>query len=157
MTRSRHDNIDPPVERDTLETADAVARAAHMWIRSLCLGEMQEEDERYALAGGLVAGLCERLELNPRVRELVAYVYTLLNNEGGHVAPGPVDTPLLRSFVPDGDLDSGLGKAFQRAIPMRRLGQPDDIPGIVAFLASNDANFITGQVVSVSGGLTMHG
>ncbi len=73
------------------------------------------------------------------------------------VAPGPVDTPLLRSFAPDGDLDSGIGKALQRAIPMRRLGQPDDIPGIVAFLASDDANFITGQVVSVSGGLTMHG
>ena len=73
------------------------------------------------------------------------------------VAPGPVDTPLLRSMTPDGDLDSGLGKAFQRAIPMKRLGKPDDIPGIVAFLASDDANFITGQVISVSGGLTMHG
>lgn len=73
------------------------------------------------------------------------------------VAPGPVDTPLLRSMTPDGDLDSGLGKAFQRAIPMKRLGEPDDIPGIVAFLASDDANFITGQVISVSGGLTMHG
>ncbi len=73
------------------------------------------------------------------------------------VAPGPVDTPLLRSFFPDGDLDSGLGKAFTRAIPMRRLGEPDDIPGLVAFLASEDASFITGQVVSVSGGLTMHG
>jgi 2-hydroxycyclohexanecarboxyl-CoA dehydrogenase len=73
------------------------------------------------------------------------------------VAPGPVDTPLLRSMTPDGDLDSGLGKAFQRAIPMRRLGEPDDMPGIVAFLASDDANFITGQVISVSGGLTMHG
>jgi 2-hydroxycyclohexanecarboxyl-CoA dehydrogenase len=73
------------------------------------------------------------------------------------VAPGPVDTPLLRSFAPDGDLDSGLGKAFQRAIPMRRLGQPEDTPGIVAFLASDDANYITGQVISVSGGLTMQG
>ena len=73
------------------------------------------------------------------------------------VAPGPVDTPLLRSFAPDGDLDSGIGKALLRAIPMRRLGEPDDIPGIVAFLASDDANFITGQVVSVSGGLTMSG
>ncbi|NKB49479.1 MAG: glucose 1-dehydrogenase [Alphaproteobacteria bacterium] len=73
------------------------------------------------------------------------------------VAPGPVDTPLLRSMTPDGDLDSGLGKAFRRAIPMRRLGEPDDMPGIVAFLASEDANFITGQVISVSGGLTMSG
>ena len=47
--------------------------------------------------------------------------------------------------------------ALERAIPMRRLGQPDDYPGLVAFLASSDADFITGQVISVSGGLTMAG
>ncbi len=106
MTKSRHDNIDAPAERDPLETADAVARAAHMWIRSLCLGELQEEDERYALAGGLVAGLCERLALNPRVRELVAYVYTLLNNEGGQalavsrmMLDQPVPPAKLRSYL----------------------------------------------------------
>ncbi len=105
MTSSRHDNIDPPVVRDTLETADAVARAAHMWIRSLCLSEIQEEDERYALAGGLVAGLCEGLALNPRVRKLVAYVYTLLNNEGGQalavsrmMLDQPVPPSRLRSY-----------------------------------------------------------
>jgi len=69
--------------RQSLETADAVARAAHLWIRSICLNEMEEAGERQALAGGLVAGLCEYLELDPRVRELVAYVYTLLDNEGG--------------------------------------------------------------------------
>jgi 2-hydroxycyclohexanecarboxyl-CoA dehydrogenase len=40
---------------------------------------------------------------------------------------------------------------------MRRVGQPDDYAGIVAFLASEDAGFITGQTISVSGGLTMHG
>jgi len=40
---------------------------------------------------------------------------------------------------------------------MKRVGQPDDIPGIVAFLASGEAAFITGQVISVSGGLTMAG
>ena len=71
------------LEDSSLETADAVARTAHMWIRSICLNEMEGEDERYALAGGLVVGLCERLELNPRIRELVAYVYTLLDDEGG--------------------------------------------------------------------------
>lgn len=106
MKKSTNDNTDPTVERDTLETADAVARAAHMWIRSLCLGELQEEDERYALAGGLVAGLCERLELNPRVRELVAYVYTLLNNESGQalavsrmMLDQPVPPSKLRSYL----------------------------------------------------------
>ena len=68
--------------RHSLETADAVARATHLWIRSLCMNEMQAAGERHALAGGLVAGLCERLALDSRVRELVAYVYALLDAEG---------------------------------------------------------------------------
>ena len=69
-------------EDQSVETADAVARAAHIWIRSLCLTEKQEPDERLAMACGLITGLCERLELDPRVRELVAYVYALLDDEG---------------------------------------------------------------------------
>ena len=81
MRSNGDDDIDIPAEGDSLETADAVARAAHIWIRSFCLNETQEEDERHALASGLVAGLCERLELSPRVRELVAYVYTLLDDD----------------------------------------------------------------------------
>ena len=48
-------------------------------------------------------------------------------------------------------------KGLKRAIPMRRLGAPEDYPGIVAFLLSDDAAYITGQTISVSGGLTMHG
>ena len=44
-----------------------------------------------------------------------------------------------------------------RAIPLKRVGQPEDMPGIVAFLASDEASYITGQVISVSGGLTMAG
>jgi hypothetical protein len=65
-----------------LDTADAVACASHIWIRSLCLTEMQTPAERHALACGLVFGLCERLELDPRIQELVAYVYALLDDEG---------------------------------------------------------------------------
>jgi len=65
-----------------LDTADAVARAAHIWIRSLCLTELHAPAERHALASGLVFGLCERLELDSRVQELVAYVYALLDDEG---------------------------------------------------------------------------
>jgi hypothetical protein len=65
-----------------LDTADAVARAAHIWIRSLCLTELHAPAERHALACGLVFGLCERLELDPRVQELVAYVFALLDDEG---------------------------------------------------------------------------
>ncbi len=69
------------------------------------------------------------------------------------VSPGPTDTPLFASF----DATGKLAAALTRAIPMRRLAQPDDFPGIVAFLLSDDAGFITGQTISVSGGLTMHG
>jgi 2-hydroxycyclohexanecarboxyl-CoA dehydrogenase len=48
-------------------------------------------------------------------------------------------------------------EAFQRSIPLGRIGQPDDLPGAILFFASDDASFITGQVLSVSGGLTMAG
>ena len=72
----------PPDGKTPLETADAVARAAHLWIRSLCLTENHRAGERQSLAGGLVAGLCDRLELDPLVQHLVAYVYALLDDEG---------------------------------------------------------------------------
>ena len=83
MKNNISSKLDFSLADDAIETADSVARAAHVWIRSIYLNDLQEEDERYALAGGLVAGLCERLALNPRVRELVAYVYALLDDEGG--------------------------------------------------------------------------
>jgi len=73
------------------------------------------------------------------------------------VCPGPTDTPLLQSFAGEGEAGQKIFEGLKRAIPFRRLGQPDDIPGIVCFLSSDDAGFITGQVISVSGGLTMHG
>ncbi len=73
------------------------------------------------------------------------------------VCPGPTDTPLLKEFAGDTDEGRRIVEGLKRAIPMRRLGQPEDYPGIVAFLASDDADFITGQTISVSGGLTMHG
>jgi 2-hydroxycyclohexanecarboxyl-CoA dehydrogenase len=70
------------------------------------------------------------------------------------VCPGPTETPLFASF---GETASGLADALRKAIPMRRLGQPEDYPGLVSFLLSDDAHFITGQTISVSGGLTMQG
>src|SRR5262245_13958967 len=73
------------------------------------------------------------------------------------VCPGPTDTPILRGFLGEGESGQKVYDALVRAIPMKRVGQPDDIPGLVAFLASDEAAFITGQVISVSGGLTMAG
>ena len=67
------------------------------------------------------------------------------------------DTPLLRSFADEGEAGAKLIEGLRRAISMGRLGPPEDYAGIVAFLASEDAGIITGQTLSVSGGLTMHG
>ncbi|WP_288048138.1 glucose 1-dehydrogenase [Acidiphilium sp.] len=72
------------------------------------------------------------------------------------VAPGPTDTPLFAE-VAKGEMGQKIAEGLKRAIPMHRLAQPTDYPGIVCFLASDDAGFITGQVISVSGGLSMHG
>lgn len=73
------------------------------------------------------------------------------------VCPGPTDTALLRSFIGEGEYGQKIYDGLKRAIPLKRLGQPQDIPGLVAFLSSDDADFMTGQVISVSGGLTMNG
>ena len=66
------------------------------------------------------------------------------------VCPGPTDTALFASMG-----DDKLREALIKAIPFRRLGQPEDVAGTVVFLASDEAAFLTGQTVSVSGGLTM--
>jgi 2-hydroxycyclohexanecarboxyl-CoA dehydrogenase len=68
------------------------------------------------------------------------------------VCPGPTDTALFASMGGD---NPKLREALTKAIPFRRLGQPEDLANAVAFFASDDAGFITGQTVSVSGGLTM--
>ncbi len=73
------------------------------------------------------------------------------------VCPGPTDTPLFAAVSVDKEVGEKIRHGLQRAIPMRRLGQPEDYAGMVAFLASDDAGYITGQTISVSGGLTMHG
>ena len=67
------------------------------------------------------------------------------------VCPGPTDTPLLRA-VPEKHQE-----AFVKATPMRRLAKPSEIADAVLFFASDQASFVTGQVLSVSGGLTLAG
>ncbi len=73
------------------------------------------------------------------------------------VCPGLTETGMLESFMQGAGNPEKLREAYRRAVPIGRLGKPEDIPGAVLFFASDDANFITGQVLSVSGGLTMHG
>src|ERR1700685_1299965 len=64
------------------------------------------------------------------------------------VCPGPTDTALFASFA-----GPKLREALTKAIPFRRLGEPADVANVVAFLASDEASFVTGQTVSVRGGL----
>jgi 2-hydroxycyclohexanecarboxyl-CoA dehydrogenase len=94
---------------------------------------------------------------------LVALSKTLAREHARHnitvnvVCPGPTDTALLAGVAEGARDPAKLIEAFRSAIPLGRLGQPDDLASAIAFFGSDDASFITGQVISVSGGLTMHG
>ncbi len=68
------------------------------------------------------------------------------------VCPGPTDTPLLQEVAAGNEK---LVQALTKSIPLGRLGRPEDVAGAVAFLCSERAEYITGQTLSVSGGLTM--
>jgi len=94
---------------------------------------------------------------------LVAFSKTIAREHARHgitvnvVCPGPTDTALFADYKEGAGNPEKLMEAFTRSIPLGRIGQPDDLPGAIAFFASDDAGFVTGQVLSVSGGLTMNG
>ena len=73
------------------------------------------------------------------------------------IAPGLTETPLVSSMKEESELGKKILDGMEKYIPLGRVGKPEDIAGVVAFFASDDASFITGQVLSVSGGLTMCG
>jgi 2-hydroxycyclohexanecarboxyl-CoA dehydrogenase len=92
---------------------------------------------------------------------VVAFSKTLAREVARHgvtvnsVCPGPTETPMLEEMLSCGRDSAKMVEALRKAVPMRRLGRPEDIAAAVAFLASDGAGFITGQTLSVSGGLTM--
>ncbi|WP_354683653.1 2-hydroxycyclohexanecarboxyl-CoA dehydrogenase [Cupriavidus necator] len=94
---------------------------------------------------------------------LVSFSKTIAREHARHgitvnvVCPGPTETALFEDYKQGAGNPEKLVEAFTRSIPLGRIGQPDDLPGAVLFFASDDAAFITGQVLSVSGGLTMNG
>ncbi|MDE0135618.1 MAG: SDR family oxidoreductase [Acidimicrobiaceae bacterium] len=71
------------------------------------------------------------------------------------VCPGPTDTPLLEEIASATDTSDKIIGAMARAVPMKRIGQPHEVAAAVVFLCSEEAGYITGQTLSVSGGLTM--
>ena len=94
---------------------------------------------------------------------LVAFSKTIAREHARHgitvnvVCPGPTDTALFADYKEGAGNPEKLMEAFTRSIPLGRIGQPQDLPGAILFFASDDAAFVTGQVLSVSGGLTMNG
>ena len=94
---------------------------------------------------------------------LVAFSKTIAREHARHnitvnvVCPGPTDTALFADYKQGAGNPEKLEEAFRRAIPLGRIGQPQDLPGAILFFASDDAAYVTGQVMSVSGGLTMNG
>jgi 2-hydroxycyclohexanecarboxyl-CoA dehydrogenase len=92
---------------------------------------------------------------------LIAFTKTIARETARHgvtantVCPGPTDTPMLAGIAAAGEDAERVIAAMTRGVPMRRLARPEEVAAAVAFFASEQASFITGQTLSVSGGLTM--
>lgn len=120
-----------------------------------CMVNIASDAARVGSSGEAVYAACKG--------GVVAFTKTLAREHSRHslrfnvVCPGPTKTKLFEGLLDTARDPEKLEEAFRKAVPMRRLGQPEDLAGAVCFLASDDAAYITGQVLSVSGGLTMHG
>lgn len=94
---------------------------------------------------------------------LVAFTKTLAREHARDqitfnvVCPGPTETALFEDYKKGAGNPEKLAEAFRRSIPLGRIGQPEDLPGAILFFASDAASYVTGQVISVSGGLSMVG
>lgn len=120
------------------------------WGRVLCVssdaGRVGSSMESvYAGAKGALVAFCKSIAREVATKGVTANA----------VCPGPTETPLLAGIAEASADSAKVIAAMTRAVPMKRLGQPRDVAAAVAFLASEDASFITGQTLSVSGGLTM--
>ncbi|MQA73178.1 MAG: SDR family oxidoreductase [Solirubrobacterales bacterium] len=71
------------------------------------------------------------------------------------IAPGPIETPLLMGALEFGELGEKVIETMKAGTQLRRLGQPEEVAAAVAFLASDDASYVTGETLGVSGGLGM--
>jgi 2-hydroxycyclohexanecarboxyl-CoA dehydrogenase len=92
---------------------------------------------------------------------IIAFSKTLAREMARHritvnvVCPGLTETPLLQGIRAQSPKTERVIEAVTRAIPLGRVGQPEDVAGAVVYLASPAADYVTGQTLSVSGGLTM--
>ncbi len=99
----------------------------------------------YAGAKGAIIAFSKSL-----ARELARYKINV-----NVICPGPTPTPLVEEMMEEGEFARKVLSNIDKIVPLKRMGTPEDIAHAVAFLASDEASFITGQVLSVSGGLSM--
>jgi Dehydrogenases with different specificities (related to short-chain alcohol dehydrogenases) len=92
---------------------------------------------------------------------VVAFMKTIARENGRYgvtansIAPGPIETPLLMGAKELGEIGEKLIETMKGMTQLGRLGQPDEVAAAVAFLASDDATYVTGETLGVSGGLGM--
>jgi NAD(P)-dependent dehydrogenase (short-subunit alcohol dehydrogenase family) len=131
-------------------------RLTHAFLGPIIAGERPAKIVNIASDAGRVGSLGETVYAGSK-GGLIAFTKSLAREMARHrinvncVCPGPTDTPLFAS------LPEKVRDGLIRAIPFRRLGTPEEVADAVLFFASDYSNFVTGQVLSVSGGLTMSG
>jgi 2-hydroxycyclohexanecarboxyl-CoA dehydrogenase len=92
---------------------------------------------------------------------VIAFTKTIARENGRYgitsnaVAPGPIETPLLMGALQYGEVGERIIETMKGSTQLRRLGQPEEVAAAVAFLASEDASYVTGETLGVSGGLGM--
>jgi 2-hydroxycyclohexanecarboxyl-CoA dehydrogenase len=157
------DRIEPFMENDdelwqTLTAINLLApvRVSHAFLGPILDAGVQLRIINIASDAGRVGSSGETVYAGTK-GGVIAFTKSLAREMARHrinvncICPGPTNTPLLQS------MPEKLRESLEKAIPFRRLADPEDIANAVLFFASDRAGYITGQVLSVSGGLTMAG
>jgi 3-oxoacyl-[acyl-carrier protein] reductase len=146
------------VDDESLETAIALLLLSAVRLTNLCLPHLRRSPAGRVIniESSTVREPADNLALSNAVRPgVVGWAKTLSREVGpdgitiNTIAPGRIDTERLAEVYPDGPTEEDL-----KAIPLRRLGRPDEIASVVCFLASDGASYLTGTTIAVDGGLT---
>lgn len=146
------------VTEESLESAVALLLLSAVRLTNLCLPHLRKSSAGRVIniESSTVREPADNLALSNAVRPgIVGWAKTLARELGpdgitvNTIAPGRIDTERIAEVYPDGPTEEDL-----RAIPLRRLGKPDEIASVVTFLASDAGSYVTGTVIAVDGGLT---
>ena len=146
------------VTEESLEGAVALLLLSAVRLTNLCLPHLRKSSAGRVIniESSTVREPADNLALSNAVRPgIVGWAKTLAREVGpdgitvNTIAPGRIDTERIAEVYPDGPTEEDL-----RAIPLRRLGRPDEIASVVTFLASDAGSYVTGTVIAVDGGLT---